>query len=162
MNGFAPLSGWILTLLVAYFAIKFVRFVFGRWQNKKFHTDTIGKILELAIIAGTVYAIRSVPIISSSTNLLSRLIDALSGNVGQVVVITSSGLILAILTGITVYKYWKTDNEWWTILFAIGILALSVPIPAIATAMEWMWSPLVFFWQVFMTLLNAVANVAFG
>jgi predicted transporter len=160
-------TGSIAILLIGFVLLWIVRRIFGRYigsdTKEKFHTDTVGKILELLIIAGIAYGLMPVPIVSSSVGLLQKFVTSASAGWQNNISIGGSVLLLLILTGLGIFKYWKSDNEWWTVLFAVSILALSAPIPDLANIMQAVLvGPITWLWNFLIGILHAIENIRFG
>lgn len=167
MNSFQPIAGSMLVVVWAFILLWIVRRIFGRYVSRdareKFHTDSVGKVLELLIIAGVAYALLAAPIVSSSVGLLQKFVTSASAGWQTNVSLGGSVILLLALTGLGIFKYWKSDNEWWTVLFAVSILALSAPIPDIANVMQAVLvGPVAFLSNLILGLFQAIEGIRFG
>jgi hypothetical protein len=161
-------SGSIAVFFVGFSLLWVVRRIFGKYigyeTKSKFHTDSVGKVLELLIIAGIAYALRPLmPILDSLVNLLQRFVNSASAGWQTNVSVGGAVIVLLGVTILGVYKYWKSDNEWWTVLFAVSILALSAPIPDLANVMQAILvGPVAFLWNFLVGVYNTIINIRFG
>lgn len=159
MTDLTPISGWPLVVIVSLICLKIVRWIFGRWQNQRFQTNAIGKILELSIIAGTAYQLSSVPLVASLVSAMKRLIDSMANTLGGATNAITVATILALaLAAIFGSQYWKSDNEWWTLLFALAILVLSAALPDLARYLGFAWFLVLWFWNIIFTFFMWLGN----
>lgn len=158
MNDLTPISGWPLVLIVSLICLKLVRWVTGKWENEKFKTNTLGKILELSIIAGTAYQLSSVPVVATAVAGLRNLIGTLANTIGPG---NAAGVAIFIGFVLVIWMaslYWKSDNEWWTLLFAFAILALSAAVPELVRYMGFAWILVVWIWNIVFAIAMWMAN----
>lgn len=158
MTDLTPISGWPLVLIVSLICLKVVRWIFGRWQNDKFQTNTIGKLLELSIIAGAANQLSGVPIVAAGVTAMRNLIAALANAIGPGYATALAVVISLVATIWFATLYWKSDNEWWTVLFALAVLVLSAAMPDLARYLGFAWILVVTFWNIIFAAMTWLGN----
>lgn len=149
-----PLPAWMVIVVATIGLLLLVRKLFG----SRSQPDLLGELLELLVVSAGASALITTPLVSSAVVQAKNFEKSL--NTGLSLGLAALSVVLVIAAALL---YFYTDSEWFTLVFAIFLLAMAATQPWVNSLLQWIvdW-PVSLLWRLFLTGTQYVFNLKLG